>query len=122
MANTTHDKRQFHRVASDAGVTVTSSSGIWTGTVQDVSLKGCLIRLAQPDRVAEWGSYHLAIHLSPTLTIEMEAVPAHQEGALIGFRCTQIDLDSITELRRLVELNLGDPALLERDLHALIHA
>jgi len=30
-----------------------------------------------------------------------------------------IDLDSISHLRRLVELNLGDEALLERELAAL---
>jgi hypothetical protein len=34
--------------------------------------------------------------------------------------CESIDLDSITHLRRLVELNAGDPALLERELTALV--
>jgi len=31
-------------------------------------------------------------------------------------RCLSIDLDSITHLRRLLELNLGDPQLVEREL------
>jgi len=30
-----------------------------------------------------------------------------------------VDIDSITHLRRLIELQLGDPALLDRDLAQL---
>ncbi|MCG8610315.1 MAG: hypothetical protein MI864_07240, partial [Pseudomonadales bacterium] len=33
-----------------------------------------------------------------------------------------IDLDSITHLKRLIELNVGDPSLIERELSALIDA
>ena len=50
----------------------------------------------------------------------MEARVVHVEGRYAGLRCLAIDLDSVTHLRRLVELNLGDPALLERELSALI--
>jgi hypothetical protein len=41
------------------------------------------------------------------------------EQELLGFVCQYIDLDSISHLRRLVELNLGDGSLLERELAAL---
>jgi len=44
---------------------------------------------------------------------------AHVEGGRVGLRRTHIDIESVTHLRRLVELNLGDPALLERELHEL---
>jgi hypothetical protein len=40
----------------------------------------------------------------------------------VGLRCDRLDVDSMSHLRRLVELNLGDPALLERDLQSLIAA
>lgn len=108
-------------MAYDARVTITSGDGIWSGTVQDISLKGCLIKLMRDWQVSMTRAYHLVIHLSPTLNIEMDTVLAHQSGEYAGFRCTRIDLDSITELRRLVELNLGDSSLLERDISALIH-
>ena len=39
---------------------------------------------------------------------------------LAGLHCLAIDIDSVTHLRRLVELNLGDPALLEREVSALV--
>lgn len=122
MTTGSQDKRHFHRVAYDTRVTLSAGDSLWSGRVQDISLKGCLVKLDRYWPVEAERSYHLSIHLSPVLVIEMDAVLAHQEGVLVGFRCKRIDLDSITELRRLVELNLGDASLLDRDLHALIHA
>jgi hypothetical protein len=49
----------------------------------------------------------------------MDVTVAHCESEHVGFHCDHIDIDSITHLRRLVELNLGDPELLERELSAL---
>jgi hypothetical protein len=49
----------------------------------------------------------------------MDVEVAHQENDEMGLNCKDIDVDSITHLRRLVELNLGDPKLLERELSAL---
>jgi hypothetical protein len=49
----------------------------------------------------------------------MDVVIAHQQNDELGVRCVDIDLDSITHLRRLVELNLGETELLERELSAL---
>ena len=43
----------------------------------------------------------------------------HHNNGYTGLRCDSIDLDSVTHLRRLIELQLGDPALLERDLAEL---
>ena len=39
---------------------------------------------------------------------------------MLACAARSIDLDSITHLRRLVELNSGDAAMLERELHTLI--
>lgn len=114
-------KRIFHRVAHDARVTLSSGGGLWAGTVQDISLKGCLVQLTRDWQVQPGRTYHLVIHLTPVLSIEMDAVLAHQDGLAVGFRCMRIDLDSITALRRLVELNLGDSSLLDRDIQALAH-
>jgi len=51
----------------------------------------------------------------------MTASVAHIDPTRIGFICEHIDLDSITHLKRLVELNLGDEELLHRELSSLIH-
>jgi hypothetical protein len=50
----------------------------------------------------------------------MQGSIIHSETDQIGFRCDHIDLESISHLKRLVELNLGDEAALERELHELV--
>ncbi len=76
----------------------------------DISLKGALVgrRLRLEVRLAD----------SP-LAIRMETEVAHCDEGRLGLHCVAIDLDSMTHLRRLMELNLGDPALLERELFSL---
>jgi hypothetical protein len=49
----------------------------------------------------------------------MHVSVSHVVGNDAGFKCEHIDIDSISQLRRLVELNLGDSQMLERDLLAL---
>jgi hypothetical protein len=50
----------------------------------------------------------------------MEVTVVHHQGDCYGLACRGIDLDSVTHLRRLVALNLGDEALLEREIRLLL--
>ncbi len=56
------------------------------------------------------------------LHIAMAGELAHVDGDHAGVLCRSIDLESITHLRRLIEVNLGDTAASERELKALIAA
>ena len=88
----------------------------------DVSLNGLLI-----NKPAGWqgeigDDYQVDLLLNDAeLVIKMQAEVAHIDNGSVGFHCELIDLDSITHLKRLVELNLGDEALLHRELAALLH-
>jgi len=53
-------------------------------------------------------------------TVWFPLLRGYTEPERIGFACTHIDIDSAAHLRRLVELNLGNPELLARELSALI--
>ena len=93
--------------------------------VLDLSLKGALIQLPDAglldDAVAGLiCQLNVGLDDAESDQIKMEAKVAHAHGSRIGLLCRNIDLDSVTHLRRLVELNLGDPGLLERELSALI--
>ena len=93
--------------------------------VLDLSLKGALIQLpdsGHADDVIAGLDCQLNVGLDDAEgdQITMETIVAHAHGRRIGLLCRNIDLDSVTHLRRLVELNLGDPGLLERELSALI--
>ena len=111
------NKRQFSRIDFDAPVTLANKDNNWKSKLLDISLKGALI-----EKPANWSGengtqYKLFIQLPHSdIHIDMEVELAHVEDERIGFHCLHIDLDSVTSLRRLVELNLGDENLLEREI------
>ena len=118
--NTTN-RRQFARIAFHAPADLVTSEQQQDVVVLDLSLKGALVRLPVGHKVAAGENCTLRVRLGDLdASIRMQGVVTHVEGLYIGLVCRNIDLDSVTHLRRLVELNLGDPQLLERELSALI--
>jgi len=114
------DNRQFTRIPFDSGVRLTNSDETWTSQLEDISLKGVLIITPDNWRAKINDQFVLELNLdSSDIQIRMEVTVAHMEGDHVGFRCEHIDLDSITHLRRLVELNLGDTTVLSRELSSL---
>jgi hypothetical protein len=120
----TSERRLFSRVAFDASAELVTPQDHLQVRVLDLSLKGALLRLPDAAKAAALppGSpCLLKVQLSaPGTNIAMAGEVAHLEGDRAGVICRSIDLESITHLRRLIEINLGDAALLDRDLKALI--
>jgi len=117
------ERRQFSRVPFEASVTISNPSGAWTAKLKDISLNGILVSIPQNWRINEQTQCLLEINPADNVfSIRMEAAISHQQEQSIGFQCEHIDIDSISHLRRLVELNIGDEALLNRQLSALISA
>jgi hypothetical protein len=116
------ERRRFSRIVFHRPGELEAGRERASCEVLDISLKGALVeapRLTAPEGQA----CVLAIQLDAAdATIRMDGEIAHREGPLVGVRCTGIDLDSIAHLRRLVELNLGDEAVLQRELSALVGA
>lgn len=115
------ERRQYSRVAFHAPARLVFSIQALDAIVIDLSLKGALIRLPVKTSVAEGESGKLHVRLGETDDrISMDIKVTHVEGRYAGLVCEGIDLDSVTHLRRLVELNLGNPELLDRELSSLI--
>lgn len=114
-----NDNRQYHRILYKAEATLSYGEKTWPCEITDLSLKGCLLRFEFPWEENLEKIYTLTLHLSEQSNIQMALTATHVVGNNVGFKCEHIDIDSISELRRLVELNLGDSKLLERDLLAL---
>jgi c-di-GMP-binding flagellar brake protein YcgR len=121
MTTDNHDeRRRFHRILFDAPAIIESRDTSYTSTLLDISLNGALINHPDGWSPAQGEEVALTVLLAeeePKIT--MNAIVAHVEGKQIGLRCVHIDMESISHLRRLVELNLGDAELLERELEAL---
>lgn len=116
----TEDQRRFTRIPFDSAVHVVSADGAWNSQLVDISLNGILIE--QPSNWNASVGEHFLVELDlndSDVEIRMEVEVAHMENGHVGFHCKHIDLDSITHLRRLVELNVGSTDILNRELSAL---
>ena len=117
----TAERRLYSRIAFQTPARLVFADCSLDVVVLDLSLKGALIRLPAKTLVENDALCMIHVQLSKTSEqISMEATVVHVEGRRAGLRCLTIDLDSGTHLRRLVEFNLGDPALLEREISGLI--
>ncbi len=115
------ERRRFSRIAFHRPAELRVGEERATCEVVDVSLRGALLQVPGEARLEEGQPCSLAIRLDASdVEIRMEGRIAHREGTLVGVRCTDIDLESIAHLRRLVELNLGDDEALHRELAALV--
>jgi len=121
MSEQSHERRRFQRIPFEADIELLRGAQGWTVKLHDLSLKGLLV-----SRPGDWSAegdseIHACLRLGADIEVRMAVSLAHQSDTQLGFYCQEIDLDSITHLRRLIELNLGSSALLERELSALLH-
>ena len=115
------ERRQFNRILFDADAQLIQGKQQWPATLVDVSLKGALLELRMSEALDTEQPLELIIKLQGSDSpIQMQGHITHKEVHKIGFNCTDMDIDSATELRRLIELNLADEDLLQRDIHALV--
>ena len=119
--NTNDNRRHFTRIPMDSEVTLACGAQQWKTQLIDISLKGALLSLPEEFGESPDCSCRLMFMLNNTdVTIMMVGNIVYQKGEQLGFRRDNIDLDSITHLKRMVELNLGDASLLERELGELL--
>jgi len=115
-------RRLFTRIAFDTGVELDILSGKHACKLMDISLKGALVERPMPWQASIGEPCSLLVKLAEDGTsISMAGEVAHVEQGRLGIHCTEIDLESITNLRRLVELNLGDETALHREISAMLH-
>lgn len=121
-SNTTpaSERRKFSRVLFDAHVELAQGNFHWRATLLDISLKGLLLQQPLPIQVSINEPVLVKILLSDNTSIAMSVTVAHQHHQQTGLVCSSIDIDSVSHLRRLIELNLGDATAAERELSELI--
>lgn len=121
MDKKTADKRRFQRISFDAPCELYWQDDMQTAEVLDISLKGALVSRPEGWAASVGEPCELTIHLNDhESAIVMAVVLSHLGKDRLGFRIEYIDLESASHLKRLVELNLGDAELLERELIQLL--
>ncbi len=116
---TSPERRAFKRIPFDADTQIRQGTHAWSVVLVDLSLKGLLIEEPFSWEIDTQAPASATVILDGDTTIHMEVRWRHSEHKQVGFECEHIDIDSISHLRRLIELNLGDSEILERELSAL---
>lgn len=110
-------ERRFRRVPFIAAVDVSVNSCHWSGTLIDVALKGALVELEGEACIPLESRSHLSITLpGTTVSLDFEGILVHRAQNHYGFKFVSEDLVTLTHLRKLVELNTGDPEATQLEL------
>ena len=121
---TSPQRRRFHRIAIDKPASLSVAGSEFQCQVLDISLHGVLLDCAATIAVSAIGGPASArVQLDDAdFGISFEGTVIYIDGSHVGIESRQMDLESAARLRRLVELNLADETLLERDIGELVAA
>ena len=112
--------RNYARIPFETEVLLHLRSKALKVQLVDIALKGALVQTETLDGIALHDPCRLELPLDKVGdVVAMSGVVVHLEGQHIGIECQDIDLTSLTHLRRLVELNTGDAQLMNRELSHL---
>lgn len=114
----------FKRVRFFSEATFIVNGQSYSVQIIDLSLKGALIEVPNNCQYElDDPNCRLTFNLADSLqTLSMQVTIVRETGQnFLGVAINNIDIDSITHLKNIVQLNAGDPKLLERELHDLIH-
>lgn len=113
------DKRKFSRILFSLDAQLSRGEMVWDTHLLDLCLNGALVE--EPADFAPEGVLELSFRLPQSeVQLSMEAEIVHRRNGRLGLKCALIDVESISHLRRLLELNLGDASLLHRELEQFI--
>lgn len=114
------NRRQFTRILFSIKATLEIDEQQYPVSIHDISLNGALITTPLSDTPLKGKLGSLVFFLTDTdLSVSMHIAVVHQTSEETGLQCNAIDIDSISHLRRLVELNLGDENQLNKELSQL---
>lgn len=114
------ERRHFSRILFAASASIHQGETQWQTTILDLSLNGALVEA--PSGFSHTGEA-IALHFTlqgSDIELQMETEWVYQRNHQLGLKCNLIDIDSISHLKRIVELNLGDTSILNRELALLV--
>lgn len=104
------EQRRFRRIPFETEVLVAVDNRSWNCALLDLALQGALLESAMPFPLPLGTTVGLALPLpGSSITLDFDAELIHREGNRLGFKFLHENLETLTHLRTLLELNTGDP-------------
>ncbi len=116
------EQRKFSRIPFKSEVYLDVAGESVTGKLLDICLKGALIEESNDRFSARAGeTVDMKLELADSdIELKFSCELVHREGTHLGFRFLETDVESMTHLRNLIELNLGDSGQIHEELSSLI--
>ena len=114
------ERRRFSRIIYQAPALIEQGDSVMQATIQDLSLHG--LRLQTEDAKSLDLSLPVEVGFSFTQSeqvMQLRAGIVLITGNEIRLKINNIDLESISQLKRFIELNVGNDELLHRELEHL---
>jgi len=116
---TDNERRQYQRIPFIADVLLRHNDQQWSCGLEDISLKGMLIVAPEGIEAVQNDVYEIELVLGEGAAISMQANISHTTESHWGMQWENIDLEGLTHLRRLLELNMLDPDEMHREMAEL---
>ncbi len=114
------NRRQFTRILFSINAKLIVEDNVYPVSIHDISLNGALVTAIDSELPLKGKFGSLSFFLSDGESeVTMHIAVVHEQDDETGLQCNAIDIDSVTHLRRLVELNLGDNEQLDKELNQL---
>ena len=114
------NRRQFTRILFSIKASLVVEDQVFPVSIHDISLNGALVTSTGSKSPLKGKFGTLSFLLSDDESeVTMHIAIVYEKDNETGLQCNAIDIDSITHLRRLVELNLGDEEQLNKELSQL---
>jgi len=114
------NRRQFTRILFSINAELNIKGQTFAVSIHDISLNGALVTAIESEESFMVETGVLSFHLSDKVSeVTMKVTVVHEHDDETGLQCNVIDIESVTHLRRLVELNLGDSEQLNKELSQL---
>ena len=115
------ERRHFTRIFYLTAAKLTQGEHQWRTQLVDVSLQGALLLRPEDWVASEDKEYEICFVLGGSdIEIKMQVELTHEASKKLGFYCHHIDIDSVSHLKRLIELNVGNADMLKRELAHLL--
>lgn len=111
------ERRNFQRIPFATEVKVVCSGETYTGELLDISLQGALIDTSGNIPLKKGDTGELQINLSGSeVTLKFDVDLIHKDNERFGFRFIGEDTETMTHLRRLLELNVGSSEVIDKEI------
>ncbi len=116
---TQSERRSYNRIPFNAEILMQCGHEEWSCNLLDISLKGMLVEPPDNLDINMDNPCGMALFLGEDISIHARVNIIRSSDDNWGLKWLQIDDNSLQHLRRLIELNTSNPAMLMRELSEL---